>query len=409
MRPVSRKAAERRLGRVFAFGIAAVILIAFVPGRVVAAEPAPGATVDDLLALVKGYNPELAAAALDSEEALAKVKPAGALDDPMINLQNDQGFRQTIYSVTQEFPLWGKRSLRQDIAAANAQSITFRAGTVRNDIAERVKVTFAQYYQAENAVHVTQTIQDLLRTVSGTARARYGQGLANQSDAIRAEFEQARLESEIASLVQAGETAQAKINALIGRHANEELATPIALRNVPSASTLNLDELVNRARAHNPMLAMSQADVTAAEGERGLVRKSWYPDLTITAGADDLPHQSPKPMVGVGIRVPLQWGVRDAQAQAATAKRGAAQLRLDAAGLQIESDLKSALATLRQTEQTGDLLAHTLTPQSEAAYRSALSSYQLGKGDLTSIWMPRGSSSKYGFSCCGTTRTRRPP
>ena len=68
-------------------------------------ETMPGANVEGLLVLVKNYNPNLAAAALDAEEAAAKVYPAGALDNPMVNLSRDEGFRQTMLSVSQEFPL----------------------------------------------------------------------------------------------------------------------------------------------------------------------------------------------------------------------------------------------------------------------------------------------------------------
>ena len=78
--------------------------------------PSPGIAVDDLLALVKNFNPELAAAALDREAAAAKIYPAGALDDPMVNLSRDQGFRQTLLTVSQDFPLWGKRELRREVA-----------------------------------------------------------------------------------------------------------------------------------------------------------------------------------------------------------------------------------------------------------------------------------------------------
>ena len=57
------------------------------------------------------------------------------------------------------------------------------------------------------------------------------------------------------------------------------------------------------------------------------------------------PNQSVQPTVGLGIKIPFyQSGVRREQARAATAKKGAAQLRLDGAMLQIESDLRSALA-----------------------------------------------------------------
>ena len=40
---------------------------------------------------------------------------------------------------------------------------------------------------------------------------------------------------------------------------------------------------------------------------------------------------------------------------------------------------------LQQAERTNDLLRNTLSKQSEAAYQSALASYQSGRGDLTSV------------------------
>jgi len=377
---------ERKLGHFLAIAIAAAILgTAFSSWAASTSETAPGATVEELLALVRNFNPELAAAALDHEEAVAKIIPSGALDDPTVNLSRDQGFRQTLFSISQDFPLWGKRGLRKDVAAANAQAAREREDSVGKDLEERVKVAFAQYYEAEHAIRVTQDIHTLLHSVAGTARTRYAQGVVNQSDAIRSELDQTRLEPELSALQQAEETAKAKINALIGRRSDAALSQPTVLRKVPAVASLTLDGLVARARDRNPMLAASRAEIAAAEGERALVDKSWYPDVTVNVGADSLPNQSPQPMVGVGIKIPFQWGVRDAQAHAATAKKGAAQLRLDAAMLEIDRELKSALAMLHQAEQTEDLIKNTLNQQSEAAYRSALSSYQLGRGDLTPV------------------------
>src|SRR5262249_9839749 len=63
---------------------AGLLILSPEPGS--SAEPLPGATVEDLLARVRKFNPELAAAALDREAAVAKIYPAGALDDPMVNL-----------------------------------------------------------------------------------------------------------------------------------------------------------------------------------------------------------------------------------------------------------------------------------------------------------------------------------
>jgi outer membrane protein TolC len=113
------------------------------PTSAQASDPAQlGSNVKALLDRVRNFNPELAAAALDSEEAVAKIVPAGALDDPMINLTRDQGFRQTIFSVSQDFPLWGKRTLREDVARATATSAKGRERSVAVELEERVKVTF---------------------------------------------------------------------------------------------------------------------------------------------------------------------------------------------------------------------------------------------------------------------------
>lgn len=345
----------------------------------------PGATVQELLALVREFNPELAAAALDTESAIAKIVPAGSLDDPMVNLTRDQGFRQTLYTVSQEIPLWGKLELRADMASANAQAAKGQQDSVKSQLEERLKVAFAQYYAADRAIAVTKDIHGLLHSVADTARAQYAQGVVSQSDAIRANLEQARLDTESAMLEESRDSAKAKINALIARPADAPLARPASLRKVPSVSALPLSLLVAKARDRNPKLAAARAEIAAAEGERKLVDRSWYPDITVTAGGDSLPGMQPQLYGGIGVKVPLQWGVREAQAQSATAKKGAAQLRLDAELLNTESELKSALAMLARTQRTGDLLRSTLSQQSEAAYTSTLGSYQIGRGDLTSV------------------------
>src|SRR6516225_5895112 len=235
------------MGTLLAAGIVAgVLLLSAEQGS--SAEPIPGATIDDLLARVRKFNPELAAAALDREAAVAKIYPAGALEDPMVNLSRDQGFRQTLFTAAQEFPLWGKRDLRRGVAEANAAASAGREGSVTAELIEQTKVVFSQYYQAYQALRVTREIHALHRTVADSVRVRYAQGLGSQSDAIRAELERTRLEPELSALERDEEAAKAKINALIGRPASAELAPPRELRRLPRAASLNLDALVGRAR-----------------------------------------------------------------------------------------------------------------------------------------------------------------
>ena len=62
--------AEPRFGRLLAMGIAAAVLLSS-PDRGATAERFPGATVEELLARVRTVNPEVAAAALEREAAVA--------------------------------------------------------------------------------------------------------------------------------------------------------------------------------------------------------------------------------------------------------------------------------------------------------------------------------------------------
>src|SRR5215510_16277346 len=86
---------------------------------------APGATLDEVLAIARRLSPDLAARALDTEAAQARVEIAGSLADPTLRITSDEidrtsGPRQNkmLFTVEPEFPLWGKRDLKRDQAGA---------------------------------------------------------------------------------------------------------------------------------------------------------------------------------------------------------------------------------------------------------------------------------------------------
>jgi hypothetical protein len=84
-----------------------------------------GATVESVLLAGRQPNPALRAAALDTATATAKAAGADALDDPMISdsyqyYRNPNVFSGHAITVTQAFPLWGKRDLRREAALADA-------------------------------------------------------------------------------------------------------------------------------------------------------------------------------------------------------------------------------------------------------------------------------------------------
>ncbi len=357
-----------------------------------ASDAVPGATVDELLVMARQLNPELAARALESEAALAMAAGAGALDDPMFRITSDEVDRtggnrinKMIYSIEQEFPLWGKRQLRRQIAQAEAAGVRSQQRLAAIELDARIKTVFAQYWRAAREVEVTRDMHALLHAVAQSAQSRYAQGIGPQSDAIRGALERSRLDLAFAAIERDKRSARGQLNALLARPPGAPLAEPVSLPLYPSAGELNIGDLLDRARQNNPMLASAGYEIAAAGDRSRLIEKNRYPDIVLGVSAIDREDGPAGVMASAGIKVPLQWGLRKAQIREASARAGAAQSLRDAALLQLQGGLEEALAGLQAARQTETLLSSSLQPQAQAAYRSAMSGYQVGRGDVTAV------------------------
>ena len=167
-----------------------------------------GANAEALVEQAKAISPELSAAALSAEAALARVDGAGTLPDPTFRVEFRDIDRKSgsplpdrlnriEYSVEQEFPLWGKRDLAKSIAGANADQTLAMRKNVELDLIASVKTVFSEYFVAHEAGIVTEEIKRTLGLLAEVAERRYGRGLGSQQEAIMAKIEVARLESEL--------------------------------------------------------------------------------------------------------------------------------------------------------------------------------------------------------------------
>jgi len=373
--------------------LALTLLIGFGLAPASRAEEAPGATADSVLAIARQLSPLLAARAIDTDAARARVIVAGSLPDPTLRITSDEldrmsGPRQNkmIYSVEQEIPLWGKRDLRRRAAEAEVSQKAAELQNAEAELAERVKLAFALYYQSHNALRVTGELRPVLAGIARVARDRYAQSLVPQQDVIRAEIETTRLSNELARLEGVHRGAQGRLNALLLRPIDARLAPPRMLRRLPPQPRLDIGALINRAQAANAALAASRGTIRGAEYNAQLARREWYPDVTLSAGAIDRTGNGPNGYVAsIGVKVPLQWGLHDAQVRGAAAEANAARARMDATEQQIRGDLAEATAALEANRRSAELTGRQLLPQAQAMLRSSIADYAVGKLDLTTV------------------------
>ena len=200
-----------------------------------------GASLESLLEYARA-NPEFAAMRYEADAASERVYPAGAFADPLfrMELQNitnagtDAPPSLNPSKVGSTLPFWGKRDLRRDVAAADAEQATARATVVWTELAARIKTVYARLYLVAQNEDLTREILGLLERLEAIAQVRYAGGLAAQQDVIRAQVERTSMRGELLTLEGEERGLRAAVNSLLARRADAPLVLPERLRAVPA-------------------------------------------------------------------------------------------------------------------------------------------------------------------------------
>jgi outer membrane protein TolC len=317
----------------------------------------PGSSVDELLAMARAMNPGLAAAALDAQAAQVRIGTTGRYPDPMFRTEfqditgKDNRYvpdtlGRVMYTVEQTIPLWGKLELQRKVAVAEAGMASEQRRAVENELAARIKIVFANAYATREAIRINEELLDTIAAIALVAQSRYAQGQGNQQDAVTAEVERGRLQADLARLDGDRQNWNAQMNALLNRPIAAPLAPPQTLRPVPPPESIALDQLIERTQRANPQLRMDEARITADERGAELVRRNWYPDLTLGVSVFDGNSNNGREFRGyeamISFAIPLQWGLRRAQEGEALARLSASRARRQATGLDLQSQIEAS-------------------------------------------------------------------
>jgi outer membrane protein, heavy metal efflux system len=359
------------------------------------AESELGASLKGVLAFVEARNPELRAMSLEADAAQQRLRGAGALPDPIVQMElRDIPFSDptlspanagsTRYSLRQMYPLGDKRELRRGVATAEASVADARRGAVVAETRMRAKTAYSQYWYAVHAQRVTESLRLVMSDLEQVARSRYSSGLAPQQDVIKAQTELTGLRTDLVMIGSERRQAAARLNGVLARPADAPLAEPRELRPVPSRA-FDFAALTKTVGERSPTLAMTKAQITAAEGNAQLMRASRTPDLGVGVAVIQQGTRLTDYELMLEVNIPWQTDIIRANFNEAVAMSDAATARRDAAAAQLQSELGQNWAALDALREQGEIVRSTLLPQVELTYQSALSSYQSGRVDFTTL------------------------
>jgi len=391
----------RRLPALFA--VVAVAAAAAAPVRAQnRTDVALGAqTLSSLVDEALRNNPELRAASNEAEAAKQRVRPAGALEDPMLEAGllnapiqpfslNREDMTMKMLGLSQKLPYPGKRALREQVAAKDAETLNYGLRETSNRVVREVKIAYFDLALTDETVRQLKSNRQILEQFLRIAESRYAVGQAAQADVLKAQSQIGRMNEELLRMERERPVTEAELARLLGRRMDE---TPITVE-LPGLSdiALNLEALRQTALQQRPQLLGLQSAVERSTKAVDLARTEKQPDFDVRFSygqRDKNPLGEPRQDVfslTVAMNLPV-WRADKIEPRIAEAQA----LREQALDLQqaqeneVLARLRQQVATAEQSRKSVRLYETAILPQTRLAVESTLAAYKVSRADLAML------------------------
>lgn len=373
-------------------GRLAAVLIGLALMNPALAETPASLDLPALLELAERHNPELAAMSAEVEASRQAIVMASAWDDPVLRIEwmgidpdnptlAPRRVGEMKYGIEQMLPRWGTRGLEVERAEAGSRQAGFEREQRRLRLRGQVRTAYADWYQARESQRINRHLELLIEQVEQTAQQRYAVGLGAQAEVLRAQAERTMLGNEQLALLAEAEAARAELAGLLN-------LAPAALGGQPDS----LPELLGheadwgeRALARNPGLKALEQQRQAADSRYRQSRLNNRPEVGLGLSAVQMGSELDNVELMLSVRLPLQQGARRAERAEAGAMLARSQALADAGRRELEQAVHGLVARRDGSRQQLELLRHSLLPQAELTFESALAGYATGRVEFAML------------------------
>jgi len=384
----------------FAAAAAVVAAIAATPASAqsrstdAAAAPALSALVAEALR----NNPELRAAAKEAEAAGQRVRPAGALEDPMLEAGllnvpitpgrlNREDMTMKMLGLSQKLPYPGKRALREQVAAQDAETLKYGLRETSNRVVRDVKLAYFDLALTDATVRLLKSNRQILDQFLRIAEGRYAVGQAAQADVLKAQTQLGRMSEELLRMERERPVMEAELVRLLGRRG---VAASIAVELPGLRETqFDLEALREAALRERPQLLGLQSAIDRNTKNLELARKETQPDFDLRFSYGqrerDLAGMPREDLVSftVAMNLPV-WRQAKIEPRIAEAQamREQAQEMLQAQQNEMLARLRQQMAVTEQSRKSVQLYETGILPQARLAVEATLAAYKVSRVDL---------------------------
>ncbi|MCM2313936.1 MAG: TolC family protein [Thermoanaerobaculia bacterium] len=381
--------------RQFAVSLLLLVVLVAIPGE--SQEPDSAdlgigeLTRPALVALVLERNPSLETARSAADAASERATIESALDDPRVmarvaplSVGSDEGFG-TMVEVEQMLPWKGRRSVRANLARAEAEIRELDLEELRVELAAMASTLWADLWLAERQLETNGHHVDLLADLRGAADAQYVVGQATQQDLIQAEVEIARMRESRVRLDAARRDAIARINALLHRAPRAPLPPLPAATDATGDVGGPSDALQAVAVADRPALVAADASIRAASASAELASLARKPDIGLAAIYDSMEGRDHQFQVGVSVNLPIWRGRLAAAEREAQHAIEAAESRRVELEDQVRLEVDLAHRAVETAGEIGEIYRDHLVPAATDQFAAARAGFETGRDPFLSV------------------------
>ena len=356
-------------------------------------EPALGADLTLAAAVETAVrdNAELKSMRAKWGAMLERPAQAVALPDPMFEYSGMDmasggdwpNTNEKRFMLQQEFPWFGKRSLRKGIAQKDAEAMRRELDAMTRDVVMMVKETYSDLYAVQRVISITGDEQDVLRHMAQVAQTMYATGQRPQADVIKAQAEITMLKQKLLDVQAQEVTLKAKLNTLMNRRANAPLGTAVAPPETKFPA--DPDTLFALAANNRPEIQAAQAQVERYELEKRLMAKEYLPDYRLGVEYRDIGNSDDMVMFSVSFDLPIWLSKYRAGVREAELMRESSKAARETAERESANDVQDASFKLLTARQTLSLYKTELIPRAEARFSASEAGYRTGQADFMDL------------------------
>jgi cobalt-zinc-cadmium efflux system outer membrane protein len=337
---------------------------------------AQGLTVAQAVELALQTHASLQASRHEIRAAEAQLRSAAALTAPEVRLTPGGWGSEPVderLAVEQPLELNGARRARSRVARGALAETTAAAALTRAELVRQVKAAYWDVALAEQLVGLDRSNLEFAQEMLKAAATQYELGNQPQVQALKAEVEAARARQDLIRSEAALRQAQARLNLLVGREPEAQLA--LAETPAPVTGELALADLLTLGLRQRPDVQQAQAAVETARGEVSVARAARRTDLSVVG------RLTPEGAGGLAVSLNLpqfDWGSRKADVQRAEATVAAREQQLEVVRTDARLEIANALTELQSAQAQAAEYRDRVVEQSRKLADLAMLGYREG-------------------------------